>query len=105
MQMSTAAAAPRQRRNLRRSAMPVRASAPVDDYRQRPKSGVRVLVVGATGYIGKFVVRELVRRGYDVVAFARERSGIGGKQTEEDVRQELRGAGGRAGAVGGMWPT
>ncbi|MEI7749209.1 MAG: NmrA family NAD(P)-binding protein, partial [Chlorobiaceae bacterium] len=37
----------------------------------------RVFVVGATGYIGKFVVRELVGRGYDVVSFVRERSGIG----------------------------
>ena len=32
----------------------------------RPPGGVRVLVVGATGYIGQAVVRELVRRGYDV---------------------------------------
>ena len=33
------------------------------------------MVFGATGYIGRFVVRELVSRGYQVVAFARERSG------------------------------
>ncbi len=31
----------------------------------------RVVVVGATGYIGKFVVKESVRRGYDTVAFVR----------------------------------
>ena len=50
-------------------------------------------MVGATGYIGKFVVKELIRRGYDVVAFARERSGIGGKATKEEtlkVRYYLR---------------
>ena len=70
------------------------AAAQQGDYRQRPTSEVRVLVVGATGYIGKYVVRELVRRGYQVVAFARERSGIGGKKTAEDVRRELEGAGG-----------
>lgn len=68
------------------------------DFRERPPGEVRVLVVGATGYIGKFVVRELVKRGYNVVAFARERSGIGGKQSAEDVRKELAGAGERAAA-------
>ena len=68
-------------------------SAPAADYRQRAPADVRVLVVGATGYIGKFVVKELVQRGYNVVAFARERSGIGGKQSAEDVRAEFPGAG------------
>ena len=29
----------------------------------------KVLVVGGTGYIGKFVVRELCAQGYDVTAF------------------------------------
>ena len=55
--------------------------------RKRPPQDVRVLVVGATGYIGKFVVKELVKRGYQVVAFAREKSGIGGKQSAEDTRK------------------
>ena len=58
-----------------------------------------MLVVGATGYIGKFVVKELLQRGYNVVAFARERSGIGGKQGADDVRAEFPGAGAGA-AVG-----
>lgn len=35
----------------------------------------RVVVVGATGYIGKFVVKESVRRGYETVAFVRPGSG------------------------------
>ena len=48
-----------------------------------------MLVVGATGYIGKYVVKELVRRGYDVVALAREQSGIGGKASREDVQRVL----------------
>jgi divinyl chlorophyllide a 8-vinyl-reductase len=62
------------------------------DYRTKPASDIRVLVVGATGYIGKFVVRELVNRGYQVVAFCREKSGIGGKQGMEDVKKEFPGA-------------
>ena len=57
------------------------------DYRQRENSDVRVLVVGATGYIGKFVVKELIKRGYNVVPFAREKSGVGGKAGMEDTMQ------------------
>ena len=53
------------------------------DFRSRPPEQVRVVVFGATGYIGRFVVRELVERGYQVVAFARERSGIGGSKSQE----------------------
>ena len=60
-------------------------AAAAQEYRQRPRSDVRVLVVGATGYIGKFVTKELARRGYNVVALSREKSGVGGKQSKEDV--------------------
>lgn len=59
----------------------------------------RVFVVGATGYIGKFVVRELVARGYDVVSFARERSGVGASTTAEKTREELKGSEVRFGDV------
>jgi divinyl chlorophyllide a 8-vinyl-reductase len=62
------------------------------DYRSKSPSDVRVLVVGATGYIGKYVVQELVKRGYQVVAFCREKSGIGGKQTMEDTKDAFKGA-------------
>eukprot|EP00607_Mallomonas_marina_P007292 CAMPEP_0182418084 /NCGR_PEP_ID=MMETSP1167-20130531/2542_1 /TAXON_ID=2988 /ORGANISM="Mallomonas Sp, Strain CCMP3275" /LENGTH=324 /DNA_ID=CAMNT_0024592071 /DNA_START=246 /DNA_END=1220 /DNA_ORIENTATION=- len=34
----------------------------------------RVIIVGATGYIGKFVVKESVRRGYETVAVCRQSS-------------------------------
>ena len=34
----------------------------------------RVVIVGATGYIGKFVVQESIRRGYETVAVCRETS-------------------------------
>lgn len=59
----------------------------------------RVFVVGATGYIGKFVVRELVARGHDVVSFARERSGVGASMTTEKTREELKGSEVRFGDV------
>lgn len=49
-------------------------------------------MVGATGYIGKFVVRELVSRGYDVVSFARERSGVHAETTSDQTRRELSGS-------------
>jgi len=56
-------------------------------------------VVGATGYIGKFVVRELVARGYQVVSFARERSGIDAATTAELTQQQLQGSEVRFGDV------
>ena len=38
------------------------------DWRQKSPSEVNVLVVGPTGYIGKFVTKELISRGYKVIA-------------------------------------
>ena len=46
----------------------------------------KVLVVGGTGYIGKFVERELCAQGYDVTALVREKSGIGGKTSADDAK-------------------
>jgi len=66
---------------------------------QQPK---RVFVVGATGYIGKFVVRELVARGYVVVSFARERSGVDAATTADLTRQQLQGSEVRFGDVSDM---
>ena len=57
------------------------------DFRDRRPQDVKVLVLGATGYIGKFVVKELIRRGYDVTAFARPKSGVKGKQSMDDVNK------------------
>jgi len=62
----------------------------------------RVFVVGATGYIGKFVVRELVARGYEVVSFARERSGVGSMTGAGETRAQLKGSEVRFGDVGSM---
>lgn len=49
-------------------------------------------MVGSTGYIGKFVVKELVNRGFNVIAVAREESGIRGKNRKEETMNELKGA-------------
>ena len=57
------------------------------EYRSRSKKDVRIVVAGSTGYIGKYVTKELINRGYNVVAFAREKSGIGGKQTTDQVQK------------------
>ncbi|MEI8033504.1 MAG: NAD(P)-dependent oxidoreductase [Chlorobiaceae bacterium] len=59
----------------------------------------RIFVVGSTGYIGKFVVRELVQRGYEVVSFARERSGV---SRAEEIRRQLKGSEVRLGDVGSL---
>jgi len=63
-----------------------------DAWRAKPPSEIRVLVVGSTGYIGKFVTRELIDRGFQVTAVARSASGVGGKKTESDVRGDFPGA-------------
>ncbi|KAI0567038.1 divinyl chlorophyllide a 8-vinyl-reductase [Gracilaria domingensis] len=55
-------------------------------------SDVRVVIFGATGYIGRYVVFEFVRQGYQVVAFSRERSGVKGKNSAQDVRNDFKGA-------------
>ncbi|GLJ44969.1 hypothetical protein SUGI_0946610 [Cryptomeria japonica] len=65
---------------------------PVQEFRSKTPQDINVLVVGSTGYIGKFVVVELVKRGFNVFAIARERSGIGGKLGKEEIKKELKGA-------------
>lgn len=55
------------------------------DYRSKEPKDVTVAVFGSTGYIGRKVTEEMIRRGFNVVAVAREQSGIGGKQGRADV--------------------
>ncbi|GMI70335.1 3,8-divinyl protochlorophyllide a 8-vinyl reductase, PALE-GREEN AND CHLOROPHYLL B REDUCED 2 [Hibiscus trionum] len=61
-------------------------------FRNKTPKDINVLVVGSTGYIGKFVVKELVNRGFNVIAIARERSGIRGKNSKVDTLSDLNGA-------------
>ncbi|XP_054806615.1 divinyl chlorophyllide a 8-vinyl-reductase, chloroplastic [Prosopis cineraria] len=61
-------------------------------FRNKAPKDIKVLVVGSTGYIGKFVVKELVSRGFNVMAIAREKSGIRGRNDKETTLAELKGA-------------
>eukprot|EP00472_Partenskyella_glossopodia_P008866 CAMPEP_0197525136 /NCGR_PEP_ID=MMETSP1318-20131121/10640_1 /TAXON_ID=552666 /ORGANISM="Partenskyella glossopodia, Strain RCC365" /LENGTH=366 /DNA_ID=CAMNT_0043078307 /DNA_START=114 /DNA_END=1214 /DNA_ORIENTATION=+ len=54
-----------------------------------PADKKKVTVVGGTGYIGKFVVKELANRGYDVTAIVRKKSGVGGKSDISAVKSDL----------------
>lgn len=51
----------------------------------------RVLVAGASGYIGRHVARELVIRGHEVVCLVRKKSGINGTTSPEQLRSRLAG--------------
>jgi hypothetical protein len=71
-----------------------------------------VLVAGPTGYIGRYVTKELISRGYkarpcspcapdgradgaslpQVIAFSREKAGVGGKKSKDDVERDFAGA-------------
>ncbi|KAK9121876.1 hypothetical protein Syun_019493 [Stephania yunnanensis] len=61
-------------------------------FRERNPKDVNVLVVGSIGYIGKFVVKELVKRGFNVIAIAKVQSGIRGRDIKEETLKQLRGA-------------
>lgn len=61
-------------------------------WRKKSPKDTNVLIVGATGYIGKYVAREMLKRGYNVIAVAREKSGIGGKSSVEQTMSEFPGA-------------
>lgn len=59
----------------------------------------RVMLLGATGTIGRATARALVRRGHEVVCFARPRAGVGGGLAPEDSVALLQGATVRFGAI------
>ncbi|KAL6185931.1 hypothetical protein ACLB2K_042053 [Fragaria x ananassa] len=61
-------------------------------FRNKSPKDINILVVGATGYIGKFVVKELVDREFNVIAIAREKSGIRGKFSKDETLNQLKGA-------------
>lgn len=61
-------------------------------FRTKNPKDINVLVVGSTGYIGKFVAKELIKRGFNVISIAREKSGIRGKVGKEETLGMLTGA-------------
>ncbi len=58
-----------------------------------------MLVLGATGTIGRATVRALLRRGHEVVCLVRAHSGVGGALTAQDAADLLAGATVRLGDV------
>jgi len=52
-----------------------------------------IVVYGGTGYIGRAAVLELAARGHKVVVCTRSSSGIGGKQSLQDVQESFTGEG------------
>ena len=65
----------------------------------RSAEAKRVLVLGATGAMGRATVRALVRRGHDVVCFVRPRAGVGSALTPDDSAKLLQGSAVRFGHV------
>ncbi|MDP9088096.1 MAG: NAD(P)H-binding protein [Pseudomonadota bacterium] len=59
----------------------------------------RVFLLGATGTIGRAVAHALVRRGHEVVCFARRRPAVGGSQPADDIVRVLAGTTVRLGDV------
>ncbi|KAL1548511.1 3,8-divinyl protochlorophyllide a 8-vinyl-reductase (NADPH) [Salvia divinorum] len=78
--------------NRKRSQLVTASAAPTPSFRSKNPKDINILVVGSTGYIGNFVVKELVRRGFNVIAVARERSGIKGKNSKDETLGLLSGA-------------
>ncbi|KAL5701403.1 3,8-divinyl protochlorophyllide a 8-vinyl-reductase (NADPH) [Ranunculus cassubicifolius] len=83
--------------NLKRNCIVKASNAPTIEatplsFRTKNPKDINILVVGSTGYIGKFVVKELVSRGFNVIAIAREKSGIKGKNSKEQTLEQLNGA-------------
>jgi divinyl chlorophyllide a 8-vinyl-reductase len=59
----------------------IEAAIPAPPHHFQPR---RILLLGATGTIGRATARALVRRGHEVVCFVRPRAGVGGALTPED---------------------
>nr|GEU81302.1 hypothetical protein [Tanacetum cinerariifolium] len=81
------------RLSLVTAAAPISTDTPTkSSFRDKPIKDINVLVVGSTGYIGNFVVKELVNRGFNVIAVCREQSGIRGKNSKDVTLSRLNGA-------------
>ena len=57
-----------------------------------PKSGMRVLLLGATGTIGMATARALIQRGHEVVCLVRPRQGVDSSQANTQLLERLAGA-------------
>lgn len=77
---------------VKASATPSVENASPSSFRSKNPKEINILVVGSTGYIGKFVVKELVNRGFSVIGIAREKSGIRGRVSKKETLNELNGA-------------
>ncbi len=64
-----------------------------------PRARKRVLLLGATGTIGRATAAALIGRGHDVVCFVRPRAGVGGALSEAASERLLEGASVRFGDV------
>ena len=67
----------------------ISADMPAPPHRHRLR---RVLLLGATGTIGRATARALVERGHEVVCFVRPRAGVGGALNPHDSARLLEGA-------------
>jgi divinyl chlorophyllide a 8-vinyl-reductase len=56
------------------------------------KSGLRVLLLGATGTIGMATARALLRHGHEVVCLVRPHQDVGSKQADTRLSERLAGA-------------
>lgn len=64
-----------------------------------PHASKRVMLLGATGEIGRAVAAALVARGHEVVCFVRPKAGVGGALTPETIARLLPGAALRFGEI------
>merc|ERR1719162_1670567 len=55
-------------------------------------TGKTAVIAGATGYIGKSVVRESIRQGYKTIALVRDKSKVGSKEGKALYGQFFEGA-------------
>ncbi|KQW42012.1 MULTISPECIES: NAD(P)H-binding protein [unclassified Roseateles] len=60
----------------------------------------RVLLLGATGTIGRATAKALLRRGHEVVCLVRPNAGVGGRLQQRDIERLLAGTVVRLGDVG-----
>jgi divinyl chlorophyllide a 8-vinyl-reductase len=65
---------------------------PIQHPPSRSSHPRRVVVLGATGTIGRATVRALLERGHDVTCFVRARAGVGGALAPADSQKLLGGA-------------